>query len=53
MTKEWLENRLKELDAQLVRAELTKAAVEGAIQECYYHLEQLNQIEPDSNSQCP
>ena len=41
LTKEWLENRLKELNIQLNRVELTKIAVEGAIQECNYHLEQL------------
>jgi hypothetical protein len=42
MTKEWLENRLQELNQQLFKAELTKSAIDGAIQECQYHLEQLN-----------
>jgi hypothetical protein len=43
MTKEWCEERLKQLEQQLITAELTKAAVDGAIQECQYHLDQFNQ----------
>jgi len=41
MTKEWLDERLKQLEYQLFLAELKKAAVDGAIQECQYHLDQL------------
>jgi len=44
MTKEWFEKRLEQLEYQLFLAELRKAAVDGAIQECQHHLEQLNSL---------
>jgi hypothetical protein len=46
MTKEWFENRLKQLEYQLFLAELKKAAVDGAIQECQHQLEQLKTLLP-------